>query len=250
MILLALDASTESLNLAVLRDGDLIAHRQEPGGPQASQRLLPAVADCLDQAGASWASLGAVAAAVGPGAFTGLRSACATAQGLALGLGLPVVPVDSLSIVAEGARQTLTARGDPSADSADLRCAVAVDARMGQVYAAVYRLADGHWLAEDEPVVADPDAVVATWLGLVPAPPVWAGSGLSLMAQDHPLPAGQAGTVFLHEEPDRAAALGVCAWAAWRRQGGLDPSRLVPHYVRDRVALTTEERLAARLERA
>ena len=82
-----------------------------PGGAQASTTLIPAIRALLAQAGLTFARLDAVVFGRGPGSFTGLRTACSVAQGLAFGarggLGVPVLPVDSLLAVAEQAMQSL-----------------------------------------------------------------------------------------------------------------------------------------------
>ncbi len=124
--LLALDTSTDQLSVAVQRaDGQRFAHTGA-GGAQASATLIPAVQALLAQAGLSLSDLRAIAFGRGPGSFTGLRTACSVAQGLAWGAGVPVLPIDTLLAVAEAAR---------SAHGATHVLAL-LDARMNEVYAA------------------------------------------------------------------------------------------------------------------
>ena len=97
---LAFDTSTERLALGVHGpDGPLTL--MADGGAAASSTLLPHIHALLAQAPLSLADLDAIAFGCGPGAFTGLRTACAVAQGLGLGLARPLLPIDSLLVVAE-----------------------------------------------------------------------------------------------------------------------------------------------------
>ena len=249
MRLLALDASTEQLCVAVVVDGVVVRAGHEAGGAAASRRLLPLARELLASSGAGsadedlWADLGAVAVAVGPGAFTGIRSACSAAQGLAMGLGLPVVPIDSLQIVAEAAWPS-------DQDGLAAPCvAVAVDARMEQVYDAVYLRAEGGWRVAQEPQVRGPEAAARDWLDRTPVPQIWAGNGLMLMGEAALGLAARAG-MRIERGPDddqRAWALGRCAWQAWSAGVRCDAAQVLPRYVRDRVALTTREREAQRM---
>ena len=76
-------------------------------GAQASARLLPEVLALLQRAGCTLQQVDAIGFGRGPGAFTGLRSACSVAQGLALGAGKPVLALDSLLLVAQDALDEL-----------------------------------------------------------------------------------------------------------------------------------------------
>ena len=126
--LLALDSSTDTMAVALVTSGPTRVF-EAAGGAQASARLLPEVKSLLADAGVAMADLDAIAFGQGPGAFTGLRTACAVAQGLAYGLGKPVLAIDSLMLVAEDARTQ--GAGD--------EVWVAMDARIGEIYAARYR---------------------------------------------------------------------------------------------------------------
>jgi tRNA threonylcarbamoyladenosine biosynthesis protein TsaB len=76
--LLAIDSATDQLALALLTPGGAFT-RNDAGGAAASARLIPALMQLLDQAGITLAQVQAIAFGQGPGAFTGLRTACAVA---------------------------------------------------------------------------------------------------------------------------------------------------------------------------
>ena len=146
---LAFDTSTDVLSLAVARDGQTW-QQTLPGGAQASATLIPSVMDLLAQAGMPLASLDAIVFGRGPGSFTGLRTACSVAQGLALGAQLPVLPVDTLLAVAEEAR---VQAGSPDT----LTVLAMLDARMDEVYSAVYHWSAGAWTTVSDLQVGAPE---------------------------------------------------------------------------------------------
>ena len=125
--LLAFDTSTDQLSVGV-RHGDAVWSRQAPGGAQASSTLIPLVQALLAEAGIALRELDAICFGRGPGSFTGLRTACSVAQGLAYGADLPVLPVDTLHAVAEEARLLGGAT----------RIVAVLDARMDEVYTAAF----------------------------------------------------------------------------------------------------------------
>lgn len=227
-VLLALDSSTDAMALALVTPGQTRVF-EAAGGAQASARLLPEVQALLAGAGLAMAGLDAIAFGQGPGAFTGLRTACAVAQGLAFGLGLPVLAIDSLMLVAEDAR----------AQGAGDDIWVAMDARIGEIYAAHYRWDGGAWAVQVAPALYAPAALAAHW----GRPVAVAGTALTEYAEAlGPLPAG---TMAWPQARSRAAALGALALAAWQRGELRDAAEALPVYVRDKVALTTAERESA-----
>lgn len=233
--LLAIDTSTERMALGVCAPSG--AHTAGgAGGAQASAALLPALRALLAQAGAAWADIDAVAFGRGPGAFTGLRTACAVAQGIGFALGRPVLPIDSLLIVAEDARaQTGGAAG------AGWTVGVAMDARMGEVYAGVYRHAAGGWHVLQEPALLALPALATAWSGV--ALDAVAGSALTAFGERLELPPVRR---HVATEADRAGALLRLAVQAADAGAGVDAADALPLYLRDKVALTTDERAAAR----
>lgn len=224
--LLVLDAATETLHLGLAVDGRCIV-RALPGGAQASAALLPGLLGLLHEAGIGLHQLDAIAFGRGPGAFTGVRAACAVTQGLAFGAALPVIAVDTLLAVAEDARR--------QGAGADLW--VAVDARMGEVYAAHYRHDGSRWTELAAPALHAP-AALARSIAAQTALTELAGSSLKVHASDWAESA-------LPRWPDaapRAGALLALAQAAWARGERLDAAQALPLYVRDKVAQTTAER--------
>ena len=232
-IVLAFDTSTESLSVG-LQAGGRRWVQQQPGGAAASAALLPAVHALLQQAGCAMNALQAIAFGQGPGAFTGLRTSCAVAQGLAFGLGLPVLPIDSLLLVAEQARQQAGA-----CDGFDV--GVAMDARMGEAYAARYRWQAGAWHTTQAPGLWAPQTLAAEWADAMPA--ATCGSAVGLFEALAPYAA--AGRIIAVGE-DRAGALLELAVQAWAAGRGVDAAQALPLYLRDKVAQTTAERAAAK----
>ena len=233
--LLALDTATDRLAAALLASAGRWCVN-EAGGASASARLIPVLMGLLQGAGLSMAQVQAVAFGCGPGAFTGLRTACAVAQGLAFANGTPVLAIDSLLIVADDARQQARAAGD----AGDGLWWVAMDARMDEAYAAAYRHGPGGWQVVVAPQLYTPGALAEVWHG-APAPRV-AGSALTAFADR--LHWGLASQ--WPQCADRAAALLRLAEAAWAAGAAVSAEEALPLYLRDKVAQTTAERLAIR----
>lgn len=230
MKLLALETSTERMSLG-LQDGDRQWTHEAEGGAQSSALLIPAIMSLLEEAQLRLNELDAIGLGQGPGAFTGLRTACAVAQGLALGANLPVLPIDTLLCVAEDARTHCP------------RVLVVMDARMNQVYSGAYEWQHNTWHTLQTPHLANPSDLTV--------PREWAGQDMALAGNTSASPA-------LHAELQQLPHLPVAHWlslwpsasallrlgaAAWQRGEAVAPELALPVYVRDQVALTTAERM-------
>ena len=223
MNLLAFDTSTDTLFIAIQR-GDQLWQHQAAGGANSSATLIPSIQQGLQALDLKFTDLNAIVFGRGPGSFTGLRTSCAIAQGLAMGADLPLLPIDTLLAVAEEARH-LHGTTDVMA---------VLDARMSEVYHAAYRYSDGVWSAcqalglsaPQELVVAHELTVVGNAHGVYP-------EQLAPTATHcHALPTA---TALLRLAPGLIA------------DGRLvDASYALPLYIRDKVAQTTAEREAAR----
>lgn len=230
--LLAFDTSTEQLVVALQTPaGDFFV--AEAGGALASARLVPCIAQLLARAGVTMSALDAIAFGSGPGAFTGLRTSCAVAQGLALGLARPVLAVDSLLIVAEDARC------QADAQATDFDIGVVMDARMNEVYAGRYRWTGERWQPLAAPALYTLAALADAWAETPPA--ALAGSALAAFGDRLVLPGVPAARRWAGEH-DRAGALLRLARQAFESGQGVDAALALPVYLRDKVALTTRER--------
>ena len=232
--LLALDTATDTMAVALVDAGQQHVSNL-PGGAAASATVLPHILSLLAQQGWRMADLDAVAFGCGPGAFTGLRTAVSVAQGLAFGLDRPVLAIDSLLIVAEDARaQARLAADEP------FELWVAMDARMDEVYAAAYRHDGLTWTAQRAPALYDLPTLNASWRGH--APGHLAGNAPAAFGERLP----SSGPSLWPNVGDRAAALARLARAAWLAGAGQPADQALPLYLRDKVALTTAERQAAK----
>jgi tRNA threonylcarbamoyladenosine biosynthesis protein TsaB len=210
------------------------------GGAKASTDLIPAILVLMQQAGLRLQELDAVCFGSGPGSFTGLRTACSVAQGLAFGAGVPVLAVDSLLAVAEEARhQNL-------ADRTSCVVTALLDARMDEMYCASFAFEAGQWtelqgsyLVQPEQlqrVNAEPGASNAPWLL---AGNVFSVYGERVAAQD---PA--AATARRIAALPTASAMLRLAPALLAAGKAVAAEHALPSYIRDKVAKTTAERMA------
>jgi tRNA threonylcarbamoyladenosine biosynthesis protein TsaB len=213
--LLGLDTSTVASAACVLRaDGEAFEVAPDPGRllgpPRHARELLPAVARVMDASGLGWAELDGIAVGRGPGSFTGLRVGVATARALAQAHGLPLHPVSSLA--------ALAAAAGPG------RVAALIDARRGELFAALY---DGGveclraWVSPPERVVerlrAERAPVRAVGDGAVRWRAVLDAGGIEVAPSDSPLHV--------------VRALELCRLAA--AVPGTAPEAVLPDYLRD-----------------
>lgn len=230
MNLLAFDTSTERMSVAVCA-GTRQWRREGPAGAQASATLIPAIRALLREAGLTSGQLDAIVFGRGPGSFTGLRTACAVAQGLAFGAGVPVLPLDTLLALAEDARLA----------QAGARLLALLDARMDQLYAQPWAwTADAGWRALDEARVCAPEQ-----LGLPDEPGApWALAGNAFAAYGARLPAALQALPRHAAQPSARALLSL-APALLAAGRAVAAEQALPLYIRDKVAQTSAERAAA-----
>ena len=235
MKLLAFDTSTDRLSIAltceVAGQARLWQHSAE-GGAKASTDLIPAIEALMSQAGLRFEDLDAIAFGQGPGSFTGLRTACAVAQGLGFAANRLLLPVDTLLAVAEEARFLYA----PEASS--VRVQALLDARMDEVYAANFSWNAQHWTHEGDVRLHRPEATD------VQAHEVMAGNVFEVYGERLPgapeqvrWPAWPTATAMLRLAPQLLAA-----------GAAVNAAQALPRYIRDKVAQTTQEREAAKAQ--
>ena len=221
--ILALDTSTEHCSVALWRDGD-VEFRETHAGQRHSELLLGMVDDLMKRHDLRIPALDGIAFGQGPGSFTGLRIACGVTQGLAFAAGIPVVGIGTLLAMAEAAQAE--------------QVVCCLDARMHEIYHAAYEKSGGGWRTVCEPGLwapaASPSLPAGSWHGC--------GSGFAayreaLMQRYEGCLSGIAPAVVPHAQDIARLAAPLFA------QGkGQDAALAAPLYIRDKVALRTDER--------
>ena len=253
---LAIETSTDMLSLAIAStQGDksqVWAHTSQ-GGAKSSQLVLPEIVRLMEEAHMGFADLTAVVFGKGPGSFTGLRTACSVAQGLAFGAGISVLPIDTLLAVAEDARyqstQQLQQQIQHQTQHQQLeqlpeetqRFFVAMDARMDQVYTAAYEWRS-EWQCVQAPSVNSPEniSVPTEWKDLAFTT---VGNAWDAFAARSPAElSGQ----HMYAMPTAQALLRLSP-VAFGQGLAVQPEDALPLYIRDKVAQTTQERAQLKL---
>jgi tRNA threonylcarbamoyladenosine biosynthesis protein TsaB len=232
MKLLAFETATEACSVALWLDGD-VRERFEIAPRRHAELSLPWAEQLLAEAGIAKSQLDAIAVGRGPGAFTGVRLAVALAQGIALALDRPVVPVSTLAALAMQAR--------PQSLAEPARVIAAIDARMSEVYAGMFELRDGDAVPLSSECVCNPDEfelAEGEWLGVGTG--FAAADGTLRRRFDKQLAGCDAAALPHAAEVARLAAL------AFARGEVVAPERVEPAYLRNNVALTLAGQQALR----
>jgi len=221
MLVMGLDTALQRCSVAILRDGAVVGDQSAGMERGHAEHLAPMAAKALDEAGVKIADLDRIGVVIGPGGFTGVRIALAFARGLAIGTNIEIVGVTSLLALAANA---------DDAGPGDLIAPV-IDARRGQVYAALY---DGNGQRLVEPFVTEPEkaleilaveakaapvATIGSGAPLLPSPPAeWrqsAGFGeidakaVAALAAAAPAPAGPPSPLYLRPPDAKPPKPGV-----------------------------------------
>ncbi len=246
MKFLAFDTSTDVMSIAVT-DGVRVWQHTWPGGAKASTTLIPAILALLAESGLLLADLDAIAFGRGPGSFTGLRTACAVAQGLAYGAGggvsIKVLPIDTLMAVAEEARfqQAVAATY-----RVPLHITALLDARMDEMYVQRFQFVGKHCTAVDACELIRPENLAAHLVAEA-ADSLLAGNVFDVYQGR--LPTFPQGVNVVQALPTATALLRL-APALASSGHCVDAALALPLYVRDKVALTTEERAIVKEQKA
>lgn len=224
MNILALETSTEYCSVALWQDG-VVSEKSTLVGQKHSEMLISMLDEVLQQAGTKLSQMDGIAYGAGPGSFTGVRIACGVTQGLALGANLPVIGISTLQAVAQATGQA--------------KVIVALDARMAEVYFAVYEKSGSEWRETCPPCLCLPqDTPSVTGSG-------WHGAGSGFAVHGEMLQQRYAGQI---EEVNalcvpQARAMVELAAPLFVAGQGLDAAQAMPFYLRDKVALKTSERV-------
>ena len=217
--LLALDTATEACSVALLHNGQVFS-RYAVIPRLHAQRILPMISEVLAEAGISTNAVTAIAFGRGPGAFTGLRIAVGVVQGLAFALQIPVLPVSNLAAIAQRACREHGAK----------QIAVAIDARMDEVYWGCYSSIDGEVRLQGSEAVLPPEqaqlprTAQGEWFA--------AGTGWQAYAGRIAVPVSASDTHLLPHAED----ILILAQGMWQRGEAIAAQEAQPVYLRDQVA--------------
>ncbi|QJA05340.1 tRNA (adenosine(37)-N6)-threonylcarbamoyltransferase complex dimerization subunit type 1 TsaB [Thermosulfurimonas marina] len=215
-LILAFETSGETGGVA-LYQGRVLAEVTLSGALTYSRRLLPALDFLLGQLGLRLSQIEALAVAVGPGSFTGLRIGLATVKALALVLQRPVVGVETLAALAAQVPES------------PLPVCAVLDARRGELYAALYRMVDGYPQVFMRPRIISPERLCAEISG----PTLFVGEGLRLFREELRRRLGERFREAPgHLREGRAAAVAYLAERRLLSGSTDDPATLLPFYLR------------------
>jgi tRNA threonylcarbamoyladenosine biosynthesis protein TsaB len=216
---LAIDTACGPASVALV-NGTEVPSRSAGSGQGHAEHVLSLVDDLLAESGLSLSDLDALAFGRGPGSFTGLRVAASVIQGLALGCGLPVIPVSTLAALAHAAWLKRGWR----------HVLAALDARMGEIYWGGFEVGeDGQVQAVEPECLSAPEALVpvgraGAWYG---AGPGW--ESYTVPAADE---VAAIDSELLPSATDVAALAVISAREDWLQ----DPVEALPVYLREQVA--------------
>jgi tRNA threonylcarbamoyladenosine biosynthesis protein TsaB len=210
MRLLAVETSSLAGGVALLDGERLVAEYVLDVSITHSERLMAAIDRVLADARWTPRQLQALAVAVGPGSFTGLRIAVSTVKGLALALGLPIAAVPTLDAMAA------------AVPWAALPVCPVLDARKGEVYACRYRWTDGAMRREWEYLALAPERLDER----LTEPTIVIGDGAAVVRSPHArrLPAPQ--------RVPSPACVGALGLERVRAGATVEAAALTPLYLR------------------
>jgi tRNA threonylcarbamoyladenosine biosynthesis protein TsaB len=219
--ILAVDTATEACSAALLV-GDTLFSRWEEAPRDHTRKILPMVQAVLENAGITLNDLDAIAFGRGPGSFTGVRIGISVAQGLAFGVGVPLIGISTLAAMAQGAYRL---------DGAE-QVLTAIDARMNEVYFGRYELIDGRMQLVGDEVVSDPAALVDV-RGKLAGPVTCVGTGFETYGETL---GGLADELAVSQVRFPAAEdMLPLARAAWLAGEAVPVEQATPVYLRDKV---------------
>ena len=237
--ILALEVSIDRCTVGLLYAGSCVW--REASGGRAAEAILPCIGTLLADHEIPRNTLDAIAFSAGPGGFTGLRVACGLAQGLGWALERPLLVVDSLAAVAWQAAAVRTQR-----------VAVAIDARMGEVYTGLYTVnPEREVQTVQAPWLTDPNSLSANFENDLDPLTDWVAAGDAFRVYPQFIESAKPGfwgrvDTTLAPRADAIASIGASLWDAGLAVSANDAA---PIYIRNKVALDVAEQRALRVSR-
>lgn len=224
MKILALETSTEFCSVALYLNGKTL-NKEVLAERRHSEILLPMIQEMLSEVELTLQQIDGIAFGAGPGSFTGLRIACGVAQGLAYAANLPVVRISTLEAVAQ--------------KIGEQKIIVALDARMGEIYHAVYQKLTSHdWKVISPPALGLPHHAPSLsgngWHGC--------GSGFDVYHKELSVLYSKNIQKIHYGLHPQAGEIAQLALPKFTDGSNTDPTLALPVYIRNKVALKENER--------
>jgi len=216
MYILGVDTSTEYLSAAVCDESRTLAETTFDADRSHAERIIETIDAVLHDAGISLSDLDLMGVAQGPGSFTGIRIAVSTLKGLALGARKPLVGVSTLRAMARLTSTDLT------------HVCPLLDARINEVYGAIYRRTADEWIAESPESVGAIEDIVAR----APAGCALLGDGTLRYADRLRIAAPHLRVLAPESCRPSGAAVAREAYALYRAGSPGDPGAVRPVYLR------------------
>ena len=235
-IILAIETATEACS-AALAIGDKIITRFEIAPREHTKRIFNMMDDVLAQAGVKLAQVDAVAFSRGPGAFTGVRIATGVAQGVALSIDKPLLPISTLAAIAQQMQEEQGAE----------HCLPALDARMGEVYWGTYSIKNGLMVLKGIETVNIPDVLQLAILLSPEARIEWVAAGSGWDAYEQQLTLDHSDNVKkIDNILPSAHYIARLAIRDYQEGKAVSAEQAQPIYLRDKIAQTIAERSASK----
>lgn len=220
--ILAFDTATNACSVA-LQVGDKLFSQHKIVPREHARLLLPMIQAVLDEANLDLNALNAIAFGCGPGSFMGVRLATATAQGLAFGLNIPVIPVSTLQVIAQTAYAQFPAKN----------ILAGWDARMDEIYWGLYAVDSSGVMHSSTQDNLSPPGLIDTTL-FTKLEFCTAGNAWSVYAEKLQSILPQAQQSFTDIYPEARSMLTI-ANKQFLSGEFVSPEKAEPHYVRHHV---------------
>lgn len=238
MKLLAIDTSSDACSVALMIDQEIIQDCQLSAQKHATV-IMPMLDQLMSTAGVSIPALDGVVYGRGPGSFTGVRIGIALTQGIALGADIGVLGISTLQAIAQGCQR----------EFGDQQVAACIDARMDEVYIGAFSAnVHLHMQATGLESVCKPAELNAPGIAAGMVGFHWAGSGADRYAKQIAEIYAEPKLQVRHGRLPQARDMLTLAKPLAEQQQLQDPASAIPVYLRDKVAKTTQEQKASRME--
>lgn len=220
-MLLAIDTSTQWIGLALLHDDLILAEMVWQTRSHHSVELTPGIEQLLQRCGVEMSDLQALGVATGPGSFTSLRIGLAVAEGISLGLHIPVIGIPTLDIQAAGVPVQ------------DIQLAAVLQAGRGRLAVGWYQAEQGKWVSQGDPQVYTPEGLEQA----IKKPTLIAGE---LGSEERHTLARRWKKVILTDPAmsiRRPANLATLAWRRWQNMDVDNPVSMAPIYIHYKEAI-------------